>query len=69
MAESILESLSSDGYLAMPGTNGFMLLKHSVGSLPHNGEVDAPLIYADYYFLEALLRYQRVSNHENPVLQ
>ena len=29
---------------------------HSVGSLPHNSEVDVPLNYADYYFLEALKR-------------
>jgi len=69
MAESILESLSSDVYLAAPGTNGLMLLKHNVGSLPNNGEVDVPLVYADYYFLEALLRYQRVSNHEKPVAE
>jgi len=29
---------------------------HSVGSIPHNQEIDVPLNYADYYFLEALLR-------------
>jgi chondroitin AC lyase len=30
---------------------------HSVGSIPHNAEIDVPLVYADYYFLEALQRY------------
>jgi hypothetical protein len=30
-----------------------------VGSIPHGGEIDAPLIYADYYFLEALLRLKK----------
>jgi hypothetical protein len=34
-------------------------LKHSVGSMPHKGEVDVPLTYADYYFVEAMLRYKK----------
>ena len=29
---------------------------HSVGSIPHGAEIDVPLNYADYYFLEALIR-------------
>ncbi len=37
------------------------ILKHSVGSIPHNGEIDVPLIYADYYFLEALNRYNQMN--------
>jgi len=57
-AEALLQALSSEEYLADPGTNGGFVLKHSVGSLPHGNEVDVPLIYADYYFLEALLRYE-----------
>jgi len=61
-AETMLQSLSSDKYLAKTGTNGGFILKHSVGSFPHNFEVDAPLVYADYYFLEALLRYQKAVN-------
>lgn len=61
-AEEILSSLSSDEYLAKPGTNGNFILKHSVGSFPHQTEIDVPLIYADYYFLEALLRYQNLKN-------
>ena len=40
------------------GTNGGFLLKHSTGSAPEDSEVDVPLNYADYYFLEALLRYR-----------
>ena len=54
MAERILRTLASPEYLAEPRTNGGFLLKHSVGSLPGNSEVDVPLTYADYYFLEAL---------------
>jgi chondroitin AC lyase len=56
----MLQSLSGDGYLARPGANSGFILKHSVGSFPHNSEIDVPLIYADYYFLEALLRYQKL---------
>jgi hypothetical protein len=56
MAERQLRTLSSEEYLAEPGTNGGFLLKHSVGNLPGNSEVDVPLTYADYYFLEALLK-------------
>jgi len=58
MAEKQLTTLSSPEYLAEPGTNGFFVLKHSVGHLPGNSEVDVPLTYADYYFVEALLRYK-----------
>ena len=56
-AEKTLASLSSPAYMATPGENGYFILKHSVGSVPHNSEIDVPLNYADYYFIEALLRY------------
>ena len=53
-AGRILRTLASPDYLAEPRTNGGFLLKHSVGNLPGRSEVDVPLTYADYYFLEAL---------------
>ena len=53
-AERILRTLASPEYLAEPETNGGFLLKHSVGNRPAGSEVDVPLTYADYYFLEAL---------------
>ncbi len=56
-AEKMLSSLASDAYLSKEGENGNFILKHSVGHLPGNSEVDVPLTYADYYFIEALLRY------------
>ena len=56
-AEKILKSLSSDAYLAKPGTNGGFILMHSTGSLPNGSEIDVPLNYADYDYLEALKRY------------
>lgn len=60
MAEKQLRTLASKEYLAEPDTNGNFLLKHSVGALPDKSEVDVPLTYADYYFLEALLRYKNL---------
>ncbi|MCM1199119.1 MAG: DUF4955 domain-containing protein [Clostridium sp.] len=55
-ADMILKSLSTDVYTAAPGANGNFILMHSVGSIPHGAEVDRPLVYADYYYLEALMR-------------
>ena len=60
-AGMILTSLASPEYLALEGKNRYFLLNHSVGSIPHGAEIDVPLVYADYYFLEALLRYTNES--------
>ena len=60
-AEHILSSLKK-GYASEPGKNKGFLLGHSTGSLPHHSEVDVPINYADYYYLEALLRQQNF-NH------
>ena len=56
MALKQVRTLASPEYMAEPGTNGDFLLKHGVGNLNTHSEEDAPLTYADYYFLEALLR-------------
>lgn len=58
-AQKQLRTLSSEEYLARGGTNHCFLLKHSVGSLPGKSEVDVPQTYADYYFIEALLKYKK----------
>lgn len=52
-----LLTLGSEEYLAKPGENGGFILKHSVGNIPGGTEIDVPLSYADYYFLEALIRW------------
>ncbi|MEI8059011.1 MAG: glucuronyl hydrolase, partial [Ferruginibacter sp.] len=57
-AEKILQSLASPAYRSNAGENGGFILLHSVGSVPNKSEVDVPLTYADYYFLEALKRYK-----------
>ena len=56
-AETLLMNLSSDAYLAGKGTNGGFILMPSVGPLPADSEIDTPLNYADYYYLEAIGRY------------
>ncbi len=58
-AIDMLHTLASPAYRAKLGQNGDFILMHSVGSIPHGAEVDVPLVYADYYFLEALLRYRK----------
>ena len=66
-AEHILKQLSSDDYLAQEGENHGFVLLHSVGSFPHDSEIDTPLNYADYYYLVseqaqyfATARHQRI---------
>ncbi|HEY0056949.1 MAG TPA: glycoside hydrolase family 88 protein [Pedobacter sp.] len=61
-AETILFSLSSDQYKATRNTNGGYILKHSVGHFSAKSEVDVPLTYADYYFIEAMKRYKDLGN-------
>jgi hypothetical protein len=63
-AEKMLHSLASPAYRAELGTNANFLLKHSVGSIPHWFEIDKPLVYADYYFLEALVRKGKIMRGE-----
>ena len=60
MAEQQLRSLTSPAYLAEVGEQGGFILKHSVGNLNKKSEVDVPLTYADYYYVEALLRLKKL---------
>ncbi len=55
-----LRSLSSPEYLAAAGTNNNFILMHGTGHLPGNSEIDVPLSYADYYYVESLLRLKEV---------
>lgn len=56
-AERQLRSLCSEAYLAPVGENGNFVLRHGTGHLPAGTEVDVPLTYGDYYFIEAAMRY------------
>lgn len=57
-AAKMIESLSSKAYRPEKNTTGGFLLLHSTGALPLKSEIDVPIIYADYYYLEALKRYK-----------
>ena len=55
IADKILDSLESS-YQADAQTHQGFLLLHSTGNHPANDEIDVPINYADYYYLEALTR-------------
>ncbi len=59
-ADKIFHTLASPAYFAEEGKNCGLLLMHSVGNKPGNSEVDVPLVYADYYFTEALKRRMKL---------
>ena len=61
-ARRILATLCSPAYLA-EGTGSAGILNHAVGNMPRNGEVDVSLIYADYYFLDAMLRFRGLQSY------
>ncbi|MGI4749264.1 MAG: glycoside hydrolase family 88 protein [Janthinobacterium lividum] len=63
IAQTMLQNLSAAPYKAKPGTNGGFILEHSVGHIPQNTEVDVPLTYADYYFVEAMIRYKNLNSN------
>lgn len=58
--EKMLRTLASEEYLCAEGEDYGFLLKHSTGNKNTDSEVDVPLTYADYYFLEALIRWSRL---------
>ena len=64
MAEKVVRALSTPTYTANIGENGGFILKHSTGHLPANSEVDVPLTYADYYYIEALMRLRDMLTKE-----
>lgn len=61
-ADTILANLTADYAIAPAETDGF-ILGHSTGHLPASNEIDAPLVYADYYYLEALLRKRDIAKY------
>lgn len=61
-AEQMLASLGSDAYRCGSSKPAFLL--HSVGHWPAGSEIDASIIYADYYYIEALLRLKKLRQDE-----
>jgi hypothetical protein len=61
-AEKQISTLASGRYTAPKGENGDFILMHSTGAFPMDSEVDVPLTYADYYYVEALSRLRKILN-------
>ncbi len=59
-AINLLNALASDDYLAISSQYQCILL-HSNGSVPGNANIDVNFTYADYYFVEALLRLKKLT--------
>jgi rhamnogalacturonyl hydrolase YesR len=55
-AKKVLSTLTSSNYIIPTTVKGPFILEHSTGNWPKNDEIDEPIVYGDYYFLEALLR-------------
>lgn len=62
IVETQIRTLASPKYTADLGENGCFILKHSTGAYPLHSEIDVPMTYADYYYLEALTRLKRKYN-------
>jgi hypothetical protein len=56
-AVKMLQNLASSPYKTNGMEAGGFILQHGVGHLPGNSEIDVPLSYGDYYFIEAAMRY------------
>lgn len=61
IGEQQIKSLASPAYRAKKvGDNNNFIIKHCTGFVAKKYEIDAPLTYADYYFIEALIRYKNL---------
>lgn len=57
-SNKVINALSSDKYLLNETVEAPFILNHSTGNWPKKDEIDQPIVYADYYFLEAIIRKQ-----------
>ena len=55
-SKKVLNSLNSTEYILSSDVNGPFILDHCTGNWPKNDEIDEPIIYGDYYYLETVLR-------------
>ncbi len=63
LAKKITVTIASK-YKSADGMNKGFILDHSTGHYPKNSEIDVPINYADYYFLEGLVREERLKHHQ-----
>jgi len=64
VADKLLETLTTTEFLSPVGDNKGFLLYHSTGHLPNNSEIDVPIVYADYYFLESIIKNKNMEKNE-----
>lgn len=64
VAKKLIETLTSTEFLSPVGDNKGFLLYHSTGHLPHNSEIDVPIVYADYYFLESIIKKKNMGENK-----
>ena len=60
-AQKVIDTLSTEKYLLKSANKAPFILGHSTGNWPKKDEIDAPLSYADYYFMEAIVRESQLS--------
>lgn len=60
-SKKVVNSLKTSAYILEPTIKAPFILKHSTGNWPKNDEIDEPIVYADYYFLETLLRLENLN--------
>lgn len=64
-AKTMFNSLSSNAYRVQRGEIGGFILDHSTGDFPKKSEVDVPLSYADYYYLESMKRLNKIISKQS----
>ena len=57
-SKKVITALISEEYILSADHTSPFILDHSTGNWPKNDEIDGPIVYADYYFLESLLRFE-----------
>jgi len=55
-SKKVVNTLKSKEYILEADLEIPFILNHSTGNWPKNDEIDEPIVYGDYYFLETLLR-------------
>lgn len=55
-SKKVINTLQSEEYILEPTITAPFILKHSTGNWPKKDEIDEPIVYGDYYFLETLIR-------------
>jgi len=63
-SKKVINTLKSSEYILESNIEAPFILKHSTGNWPKNDEIDEPIVYGDYYFLETLLRLNKMENQD-----